>query len=134
MEGLEVAEQARVIKSSEELMLMRKSIEVCETAMAAMRDAYHPHLAEGLPTVDEYRAIPPFYYFSAGPRAQERATQFGDQIADLVMKHGGGNKRLAIDELSHLGVDAIRSHGIEVPRWQQRRNGCDQYADLVFAL
>ena len=26
-----------------------------------------PHLAEGLPTVDEYRAIPSFYFFTAGP-------------------------------------------------------------------
>ncbi len=76
--------------------------------------AYHPHLAEGLPTVDEYRPIPSFYYFAAGPYVHERAKQFGDQIADLVAKHGGGNKRLAIDELSHIGVDAIRSHGIEV--------------------
>jgi Xaa-Pro aminopeptidase len=73
-----------------------------------------PHLAEGLPTVDEYRANTSFYYFTAGSRAEERALLFGDQIADLMAKHGGGNKRLAIDRLSHLGVDAIRAHGIEV--------------------
>ncbi len=73
-----------------------------------------PHLAEELPTIDEYRVMPSFYYFSAGSRAEERALQFGDQIADLVAKHGGGNKRLAVDRLSHLGTDAIRAHGIEV--------------------
>ena len=76
--------------------------------------ADHPHLAEGLPTVDEYRVMPGFYYFTAGSRAEDRARVFGDQIADLVAKHGGGNMRLAIDRLSHLGVDAIRAHGIEV--------------------
>ncbi len=73
-----------------------------------------PHLAEDLPTVDEYRKMPGFYYFSAGSRAEERALQFGDQIADLMAKHGGGNKRLAVDRLSHLGTDAIRAHGIEL--------------------
>ncbi len=73
-----------------------------------------PHLVEGLATVDEYRKMPGFYYFTAGSNAEARARQFGDQIADLVAKHGGGNKRLAIDRLSHLGTDAIRAHGIEI--------------------
>ena len=76
--------------------------------------ANHPHLAEELPTVDEYRVMPSFYYFTAGPHAETRARQFGDQIADLMAKHGGGNKRLAVDRLSHLGTDAIRAQGIEI--------------------
>ncbi len=73
-----------------------------------------PHLAEGLVTVDEYRVIPAFYYFGAGPNAEDLARQFGDQIAELVRAHGGGNRRLAVDRLSHLGTDAIRAHGIEL--------------------
>jgi Xaa-Pro aminopeptidase len=76
--------------------------------------ANHPHLAEGLPTVDDYRVMPSFYYFAAGPRGAEKAKVFGDQIAVLVAKHGGGNRRLAIDRLSHLGVDALRARGLEV--------------------
>ncbi len=76
--------------------------------------ANNPHLAEGIPTIDEYRVMPGFYYFKAGDRAEEYAIEFGRQIADLMTRHGGGNNRLAIDRLSHLGVDAIRSHGIEV--------------------
>lgn len=73
-----------------------------------------PHLAEGLPTVDEYRVLPSFYYFAAGPRGEEKAKIFGDQIADLVRQHGGGNRRLAVDRLSHLGIDALRAQGLEV--------------------
>jgi Xaa-Pro aminopeptidase len=73
-----------------------------------------PHLAEGLPTVDEYRVLPSFYYFSAGPRAEEMAKEFGAQVADLMARHGGGNKRLAADRLSLLGVEAIRAKGYEV--------------------
>jgi Xaa-Pro dipeptidase len=51
--------------------------------------ADHPHLAEGLPTVDEYRVMPSFYYFTAGPHAEEQARRFADQIADLMRRHGG---------------------------------------------
>ena len=76
--------------------------------------ADHPHLAEDLPTVDEYRVMPAFYYFTAGSNAADRARAFGGEIAELVARHGGGNRRLAIDRLSHLGVDAIRAHGIDV--------------------
>jgi hypothetical protein len=73
-----------------------------------------PHLTEDLPTIDDYRALPSFYYFAAGPRAEEKAQVFGAQIADLVREHGGGNRRLAVDRLSHLGVDALRAQGLEV--------------------
>ena len=34
--------------------------------------ADHPHLAEGLPTVDEYRVMTPISYFAAGPRTDEK--------------------------------------------------------------
>ncbi len=76
--------------------------------------ANHPFLTEDLPTVDEYRVMTSFYYFTAGSNAEDRARKFGDQIAGLMAASGGGSKRLAIDRLSHMGVDAIRSHGIEV--------------------
>ena len=73
-----------------------------------------PHLAEELVTIDEYRVMPSFYYFAAGENGPEMAAEFARQIADLMKKHGHGNKRLAIDRLSHMGIDAIRSHGIAV--------------------
>jgi Xaa-Pro aminopeptidase len=73
-----------------------------------------PHLAEDLPAVDEYRVIPSFYYFTAGPNAEQRAERFGDEIAALMREHGGGNKRLAVDRLSHHGTDALRARGLEL--------------------
>lgn len=76
--------------------------------------ANHPHLAEDLPGIDEYQVMPAFYYFSAAQNADDMARKFGDRIADLMARSGGGNHRLAIDVLSHLGTDAIRSHGIEI--------------------
>jgi Xaa-Pro aminopeptidase len=76
--------------------------------------ADHPHLVEGLPTVDEYRVMPTFYYFGAGPRTEEKARRFGDEIANLQHRHGGGNRRIAVDRLSHLGIDALRGNQLQV--------------------
>lgn len=73
-----------------------------------------PHLSEGLPTIDEIRVMSVFYYFAAGSRAEDRAQIFGQQIDEIVSEHGGGNRRLAVDSLSHLGIDAMRSRGIEI--------------------
>ncbi|MEQ8604344.1 MAG: Xaa-Pro peptidase family protein [Marivibrio sp.] len=73
-----------------------------------------PHLAEGLPTIDEYRPMPTFYYFTAGARAEERAGRFADQIADLMAAHGAGDRRLAVDRLSALGCAALARRGIKV--------------------
>jgi len=73
-----------------------------------------PHLAEGLPLIDDYRVMPSFHYFSAADRGPERAREFARQIADLVREHAGGNRRLAIDRLSPLGAEALRSEGIEI--------------------
>lgn len=74
----------------------------------------YPHLAEGVPTVDEYRPMKTFYYFAAGTRAEERVKGFAAEVADLVARHGAGNKRLAVDRLSHLGTDALRKHGLDL--------------------
>jgi Xaa-Pro aminopeptidase len=74
----------------------------------------YPHLAEGLPTVDEYRVNKSFYFFAAGPRGPERAELFADEIGDLVTRYGGGNKRLAIDRLSYEGCAPLLRRGIEI--------------------
>ena len=76
--------------------------------------ARHPFLAEGLPTIDEYRVMDSFYYFNAGPRSREWAGRFADQVDDLLRRHAGHNRRLAVDRLSHLGIDALRARGLEI--------------------
>ncbi len=73
-----------------------------------------PHLAADLPTIDEYRVLPSFYFFAKGPNGQPWAEQFADQVADLMVNHGGGNKRLAVDRLSIMGVDALRARGLDL--------------------
>lgn len=71
-----------------------------------------PWMAEGLSTIDEYRVMPVFYHFAVGPKTQEAARRFGAEIGGLMRGHGGGNRRLAVDRLSHLGTDALREEGL----------------------
>jgi Xaa-Pro dipeptidase len=73
-----------------------------------------PHLAEGLPLIDEYRVLPSFYYFTRGPRGEEFAATFAREIDDLMRIYAGGNRRLAVDRLSHLGTDALGANGLEL--------------------
>ncbi len=59
--------------------------------------ANHPHLAEDLPGIDEYRVIPSFYFFSAGPNGPDRVKIFADQIDDLMRAHCGDDRVLGVD-------------------------------------
>jgi Xaa-Pro aminopeptidase len=74
----------------------------------------YPHLAEGIPTIDEYRLNSSFYYFTAGERSREKADTFALTIADLVRTHGGGNTRLAIDRLSYTGCEPLLKLGVSI--------------------
>lgn len=74
----------------------------------------YPHLAEDVPTIDEYRVNPSFYYFTAGSRTDERAEEFGQVMADLVHEYGGGNKRLAVDRLSYQGSSKLLDQGLSL--------------------
>ena len=72
------------------------------------------HLSEDIPTVDEVRVVRPWYYFASGPRYQEHAADWAAEIADLVVQHGGGNKRVAVDRCGYAGLEALMKHGISV--------------------
>ena len=73
-----------------------------------------PHLAEDLPTIDEYRVITPFYFFAAGSRCEANAKKFAQEIYDLITTYGGGNRRLAVDRCSLLGIHEFEQCGIEL--------------------
>ena len=77
------------------------------------------HLAESLDMVDEVRPAISWFYFDAGPRAEEKAKLWADEIADLIRQYGGGNYRLAIDKIEPLGVDLLRQRSIEIVEGQQ---------------
>lgn len=79
----------------------------------------YPHLAEGLPTVDEYRVNKSFYFFTAGSRGPERAQQFADEISDLVTQYGAGNNRLAVDRLSYEGCEPLLKRGLSIQNGEE---------------
>ena len=77
-----------------------------------------PHLAEDLPTIDEYRVITPFYFFSSGSRCEENSHKFAREIDDLVTTYGGGNRRIGVDRCSVLGIHALEKRGLKLTEGQ----------------
>ena len=71
------------------------------------------HLATGIETVDEVRPATAWTPIMAGPASEARAADWAAEIADLVRRHGGGNRRLAIDRLDVPGYLALQREGIE---------------------
>lgn len=72
------------------------------------------HVHGPLDTVDEMRTATPWIYFLAGPRWPEKAARWADEIADLVRRHGGGNRRLAVDRLEPPGAFLLKDRGVEL--------------------
>jgi len=72
------------------------------------------HLSEGLETIQEVRPAIPWFYFLAGPRSGEKVLLWADEIAALVAKHGGGNRRLAVDRCEPAGAFALAARGVEL--------------------
>lgn len=77
------------------------------------------HVANGIEIIDEVRPAISWFYFSAGGRLEERVEKWADEVADVVREHGGGNRRLAVDKLEPLGVDALRRRGITLVEGQE---------------
>ncbi len=68
-----------------------------------------------LETIDEISAeIMLLSYMWASTRGKEWYERWGDQMASLLARDGGGNKRFAIERLSPLAIPALQRHGIEV--------------------
>ena len=76
------------------------------------------HLSEHLPLVKEVRHGASFFYFESGYRAKEHAGNFVQQIQELMQKHVGNNKRLAVDKIEIVGLRALESSGFDVSQGQ----------------
>ncbi|NIA71010.1 aminopeptidase P family protein [Pelagibius litoralis] len=77
------------------------------------------HLSEGIEVIDEIRPGTSWFYFEAGPRSAEQAGVWAAEIAELVIRHGGGNRRLAVDKCEPLGVAALQALGITIHDGQE---------------
>ncbi len=72
------------------------------------------HVTDGSPVVDEVRPCTPWIYFLAGPRTQEKAHLWADEIDSLLRQYGGNNRRLAVDRCDPLGALRLTSHGVQL--------------------
>ena len=72
------------------------------------------HLSRDIPLIAEVRPALGYHYFAAGDRCDELAARWAAEVADLVARHGGGNRRLAIDKCEGRGIAALNALGIEV--------------------
>ncbi len=73
-----------------------------------------PHVTAGSPTVDETRLCTPWIYFLAGPRTEEKAHLWADEIESLLRQYGGNNRRLAVDRCDPLGTLRLLQHGVQL--------------------
>jgi Xaa-Pro dipeptidase len=72
------------------------------------------HLSDHLETVDEHRPAVGWDFLGSGPRNEEHAERWAAEIADLVARHGGGNRRLAMDRADLLPLRALMSRAVDV--------------------
>ena len=72
------------------------------------------HLSAGLETIAEVRPARGFYFFGAGSRVEEKAKAWAEEIAELVARHCGANRRLAVDRLDPPGTAALLARGIRI--------------------
>ncbi len=64
--------------------------------------------------VDEIRPGLSYIYFYAGDRATEIAGLWAAEIADLLVEHGRGERRLAIDRIDLVGMQALEACGVSL--------------------
>ncbi|MGI9401003.1 MAG: dimethylsulfonioproprionate lyase DddP, partial [Rhizobiaceae bacterium] len=77
------------------------------------------HLSAHLPLVREVRSGAGLFYFSCGDRVTEQADRFAAEMESIIIEHGGGNRRLAVDRMEPEGVIALQNRGLELFQGQE---------------
>lgn len=72
------------------------------------------HLSRDLETIDEIRPALAWDYMLVGANNADLARRWAAEIADLVRRQGGGNRRLGLDRADWLPAQALAAQGIAV--------------------
>lgn len=72
------------------------------------------HLSSHLPLINETRSGASFFYFETGDRTDEHAARFCGEIDELLRRHAGNNRRLAVDRIEIAGLRALDALGVDV--------------------
>ena len=71
-------------------------------------------LTAGMPTVDEVRPARSWFYFGSGPRHEEHAKLWAEEMAELLRRDGAGNKRVALDRINFEGIRELQELGFTI--------------------
>ncbi|MDP6868967.1 MAG: aminopeptidase P family N-terminal domain-containing protein, partial [Acidimicrobiales bacterium] len=64
------------------------------------------------PFVSEVRQARNFTWFLSGDRIDEGAKGFAQEVANLARTHGAGNRRIAVDSSTTLGIMSLQDEGL----------------------
>lgn len=78
-----------------------------------------PFLSSFNPLVREVRAGADLFYFDRGDRAYDAAVVLAREIRDLIIQHGGGNMRLAVDKGMYHAFRALEVGGFEIQEGEE---------------
>ena len=71
-------------------------------------------LAEFNPLISEIRSGAGTFYFAAGDLAEEKARRFAGEIDDIMRRHAGNNRRLAVDKVLPYGLAELARAGFDI--------------------
>ena len=92
-----------------------RALMVCADGYMVMWDYKNsPFLSEFNPLVCEQRSGADFFYFDRGDMAHLAAEKFSHEIKDLIIEHGEGNMRIAVDKIMLVGLRALEKQGFEI--------------------
>ena len=82
---------------------------------------YHgaQHLSDGNESLTEFRPATTWFYFCNGPRVEEMAKRWAQEIVDVICQCGGGNRRLAADRIDPAGVAELAHLGVTTHEGQK---------------
>ena len=72
------------------------------------------HLAAGLDLIAEVRPAISWNYMHGGEAVPAKARRWAAEIVDLMVAHGGGNRRLAVDRVNPEGAAALSELGLSL--------------------
>lgn len=71
-------------------------------------------LSEGLSLIEEVRKPKSFFYFAIGDNIADKARAWALEMDSIIREHSAGNKRIAIDRVSPIGVQEMERLGYEI--------------------
>jgi len=71
-------------------------------------------LSEGLSLIEEVRKPKSFFYFAVGDDIADKARAWALEMDSVIREHSAGNKRIAIDRVSPIGVQEMERLGYEI--------------------